>query len=213
MNFELSAAPILNYSILNSQLIIHNARSAQFKIQNSQFKIAIGNNSKLKIQNSKLMKIRTGLGYDVHKLVEGRELWLGGIRLDYELGLLGHSDADVLIHAICDALLGAANMRDIGYHFPDTSADTLNVDSKILLRKTIELIATKGYRLGNVDATVCAERPKINPHVPAMKVCLAQVMGTDEDNISIKATTTERLGFTGREEGISAYATVLIEKE
>ena len=104
-------------------------------------------------------------------------------------------------------------MRDIGYHFPDTSADTLNVDSKILLRKTIELIATKGYRLGNVDATVCAERPKINPHVPAMKACLAQVMGTDEDNISIKATTTERLGFTGREEGISAYATVLIEKE
>ena len=104
-------------------------------------------------------------------------------------------------------------MRDIGYHFPDTSADTLNVDSKILLRKTIELIATKGYRLGNVDATVCAERPKINPHVPVMKACLAQVMGTDEDNISIKATTTERLGFTGREEGISAYATVLIEKE
>ena len=118
-----------------------------------------------------------------------------------------------MIHAICDALLGAANMRDIGYHFPDTSADTLNVDSKILLRKIIELIATKGYRLGNVDATVCAERPKINPHVPAMKACLAQVMGTDEDNISIKATTTERLGFTGREEGISAYATVLIEKE
>ena len=159
------------------------------------------------------MNIRVGFGYDVHRLVEGRDLWLGGIKIDHTLGLLGHSDADVLIHAICDALLGAANMRDIGYHFPDTSADTLNVDSKILLRKTIELIATKGYRLGNVDATVCAERPKINPHVPAMKVCLAQVMGTDEDNISIKATTTERLGFTGREEGISAYATVLIEKE
>ena len=159
------------------------------------------------------MNIRVGFGYDVHRLVEGRDLWLGGIKIDHTLGLLGHSAADVLIHAICDALLGAANMRDIGYHFPDTSADTLNVDSKILLRKTIELIATKGYRLGNVDATVCAERPKINPHVPAMKVCLAQVMGTDEDNISIKATTTERLGFTGREEGISAYATVLIEKE
>ena len=159
------------------------------------------------------MNIRVGFGYDVHRLVEGRDLWLGGIKIDHTLGLLGHSDADVLIHAICDALLGAANMRDIGYHFPDTSADTLNVDSKILLRKTIELIATKGYRLGNVDATVCAERPKINPPVPAMKVCLAQVMGTDEDNISIKATTTERLGFTGREEGISAYATVLIEKE
>lgn len=159
------------------------------------------------------MNIRVGFGYDVHRLVEGRDLWLGGIKIDHTLGLLGHSDADVLIHAICDALLGAANMRDIGYHFPDTSADTLNVDSKILLRKTIELIATKGYHLGNVDATVCAERPKINPHVPAMKACLAQVMGTDEDNISIKATTTERLGFTGREEGISAYATVLIEKE
>lgn len=159
------------------------------------------------------MNIRVGFGYDVHRLVEGRDLWLGGIKIDHTLGLLGHSDADVLIHAICDALLGAASMRDIGYHFPDTSADTLNVDSKILLRKTIELIATKGYRLGNVDATVCAERPKINPHVPAMKACLAQVMETDEDNISIKATTTERLGFTGREEGISAYATVLIEKE
>lgn len=159
------------------------------------------------------MKIRTGLGYDVHRLVEGRELWLGGIRLDYELGLLGHSDADVLIHAICDALLGAANMRDIGYHFPDTSADTLNIDSKILLRKTMDLIATKGYRLGNIDATICAERPKMNPHIPAMKECLAKVMGCDVDDISIKATTTEKLGFTGREEGISAYATVLITKD
>ena len=158
------------------------------------------------------MKIRTGLGYDVHRLVEGRDLWLGGIKIDHSMGLLGHSDADVLIHAICDALLGAANMRDIGYHFPDTAAETLNVDSKILLRKTMALIATKGYRLGNVDATICAERPKINPHVPAMKACLAQVMDTDEENISIKATTTERLGFTGREEGISAYATVLIYK-
>lgn len=158
------------------------------------------------------MKIRTGLGYDVHRLVEGRDLWLGGIKIDHTLGLLGHSDADVLIHAICDALLGAANMRDIGYHFPDTAAETLDVDSKILLRKTVELIATKGYRIGNIDATVCAERPKINPHVPAMKKCLAEVMGTDEDNISIKATTTERLGFTGREEGISAYAVVLIER-
>ena len=159
------------------------------------------------------MKIRTGFGYDVHKLVEGRDLWLGGIKIDHTLGLLGHSDADVLIHAICDALLGAANMRDIGYHFPDTSADTLGVDSKVLLRKTIALIATKGYKVGNIDATVCAERPKLNPHVPAMKACLAQVIGTDEDCISIKATTTERLGFTGREEGMSAYATVLIAKE
>lgn len=159
------------------------------------------------------MKIRTGFGFDVHRLVEGRDLWLGGIKIEHSMGLLGHSDADVLIHAICDALLGAANMRDIGYHFPDTSADTLNIDSKVLLRKTIELIAGKGYVVGNIDATVCAERPKINPHVPAIKACLAEVIGTDEDNISIKATTTEKLGFTGREEGISAYAVVLIERK
>lgn len=139
-------------------------------------------------------------------------MWLGGIKIEHSMGLLGHSDADVLIHAICDALLGAANMRDIGYHFPDTSADTLNIDSKVLLRKTVELIAGKGYVVGNIDATVCAERPKINPHVPAIKACLAEVIGTDEDNISIKATTTEKLGFTGREEGISAYAVVLIER-
>ena len=152
------------------------------------------------------------MGFDVHRLVPDRELWLGGIRIPHIMGLLGHSDADVLIHAICDALLGAANMRDIGYHFPDTSADTLNVDSKLLLAKTIDLIASRGYRVGNVDATVCAERPKINPHVPAMKACLAHVMGIDEDDVSTKATTTERLGFTGREEGISAYAVVLIEK-
>ena len=152
------------------------------------------------------------MGFDVHRLVPNRELWLGGIRIPHTMGLLGHSDADVLIHAICDALLGAANMHDIGYHFPDSSAETLNVDSKILLAKTIDLIASRGYRVGNVDATVCAERPKINPHVPAMKACLAHVMGIDEDDVSIKATTTERLGFTGREEGISAYAVVLIEK-
>ena len=158
------------------------------------------------------MTIRVGMGYDVHRLVEGRELWMGGIRIDHQMGLLGHSDADVLIHAICDALLGAANMRDIGFHFPDTAAETLNVDSKILLAKTVALIASRGYRIGNIDATVCAERPKLTPHVPAMKACLAQVMGVDEDSISIKATTTERLGFTGREEGISAYAVALIEK-
>ncbi len=139
-------------------------------------------------------------------------MWLGGIKIPHTLGLLGHSDADVLIHAICDALLGAANMRDIGYHFPDTSDDTLDMDSKIILKKTIELLASKGYRVGNIDATVCAERPKINPHVPAMRACMALVMGIDEDCISIKATTTERLGFTGREEGISAYAVALIEK-
>ena len=159
------------------------------------------------------MKIRVGMGFDVHRLVEGRALWLGGIKIDHSLGLLGHSDADVLIHAICDALLGAANMRDIGYHFPDTSDETLDMDSKIILRKTMELIQSKGYHFGNLDATVCAERPKINPHVPAMKKCLAEVMGTDEENISIKATTTEKLGFTGREEGMSAYATVLIYQE
>ena len=159
------------------------------------------------------MKIRVGLGYDVHQLVEGRELWLGGIKIDHRLGLLGHSDADVLIHAICDALLGAANMRDIGYHFPDTAASTLDIDSKILLRKTIDLITGKGYRVGNVDVTVCAERPKLNPHIPDMKDCLAKVMGIDVDDVSIKATTTEKLGFTGREEGISAYAVVLIEKD
>ena len=156
--------------------------------------------------------IRIGMGYDVHQLVEGRELWMGGIKLDHTLGLLGHSDADVLIHAICDALLGAANMRDIGYHFPDTSETTLNMDSKIILHKTVKLIATKGYRVGNIDATVCAQRPKLNPHIPAMQECLAEVIGCDADQISIKATTTEHLGFTGREEGISAYAVALIEK-
>ena len=156
--------------------------------------------------------IRVGMGYDVHKLVEGRDLWLGGIKIDHSLGLLGHSDADVLIHAICDAILGAANMRDIGYHFPDTSEATLNMDSKIILKKTVELITDKGYHIGNIDGTVCAERPKINPHVPDMIKCMAEVMGIDEDQISIKATTTEKLGFTGREEGMSAYAVCLIEK-
>ena len=158
------------------------------------------------------MDIRVGMGYDVHKLVEGRDLWLGGIKIEHSLGLLGHSDADVLIHAICDALLGAANMRDIGFHFPDNSAETLGMDSKIILRKTIELIASKGYRLYNIDATVCAERPKINPHVGKMRACLADVIGCDGDQISIKATTTEKLGFTGREEGISAYAVCLIAR-
>ena len=157
-------------------------------------------------------KIRVGFGFDVHRLVPDRPLWLGGIQLEHELGLLGHSDADVLIHAICDALLGAANMRDIGYHFPDNSQEFLNIDSKILLRKTVGLIAEKGYRVGNIDATVCAERPKLKTHIPAMQICLAEVMGIEPDDVSIKATTTEKLGFTGREEGISAYATVLIEK-
>ena len=159
------------------------------------------------------MKIRVGFGYDVHQLVPNRELWRGGIKFEHELGLLGHSDADVLIHAICDALLGAANMRDIGYHFPDTASEFKNVDSKILLAKTVELIGTKGYSVGNIDATVCAERPKLKARIPEMQQVLAEVMHVDVDDISIKATTTEKLGFTGREEGISAYATVLIEKK
>ena len=158
------------------------------------------------------MKIRVGFGFDVHQLVSNRELWLGGIKFEHELGLLGHSDADVLIHAICDALLGAANMRDIGYHFPDNAGEFKNIDSKILLAKTVDLIATKGYRVGNVDATVCAERPKLKARIPEMQEVLAKLMQVDVDDVSIKATTTEKLGFTGREEGISAYATVLIEK-
>ena len=158
------------------------------------------------------MTTRIGFGYDVHRLVEGRELWLGGIRLEHEKGLLGHSDADVLIHAICDALLGAANMRDIGYHFPDTADEYSGIDSKALLRKTIGLLKEKGYGVGNIDATICAERPKLNPHIPAMQQTLAQAMGVEPDAVSIKATTTERLGFTGREEGIAAYAVALINK-
>ena len=158
------------------------------------------------------MKIRVGFGYDVHRLVPERELWLGGIKLEHELGLLGHSDADVLIHAICDALLGAANMRDIGYHFPDNAGDFKDIDSKILLARTVKLIEEKGYTIGNIDATVCAERPKLKAGIPEMQNVLAKVMGIDVDDVSIKATTTEKLGFTGREEGISAYATVLIEK-
>lgn len=159
------------------------------------------------------MRIRVGMGYDVHALTEGRELWLGGIRIDHEKGLLGHSDADVLIHAICDAILGAANMRDIGYHFPDNSKDFENIDSKILLAKTVGLVAEKGYRIGNIDATVCAERPKLKNYIPLMQETLANVIGVESDSVSIKATTTEKLGFTGRQEGISAYAVVLIEKE
>ena len=156
--------------------------------------------------------MRIGFGFDVHRLVPNRELWLGGIKIAHTEGLLGHSDADVLIHAICDALLGAANLRDIGYHFPDTSGEFHQIDSKILLRRTIELIAEKGYCVGNIDTTICAERPKLNPHIPAMQSCLAEVMRVEVDCVSIKATTTEKRGLTGREEGISAYATVLIKK-
>ena len=157
--------------------------------------------------------IRVGYGYDVHRLVEGRALWLGGVRIEHIMGLLGHSDADVLIHAICDALLGAAGMRDIGYHFPDTAGEYEGIDSKILLEKTVALIASKGWRVGNIDATVAAQRPKLSPHIPAMQQTLARVMGVEEDCVSIKATTTERLGFEGREEGISASCVCLIERD
>lgn len=156
--------------------------------------------------------MRIGFGFDVHQLTKGRKLIIGGIEIEHDLGLLGHSDADVLIHAICDALLGAANLRDIGFHFPDTDERYKNVDSKILLKETTRLLVKKGYRISNVDATICAERPKLNPHIPAMQVTLSPLMGISEDDISIKATTTEKLGFTGRQEGISAYAVCLIEK-
>lgn len=156
--------------------------------------------------------IRVGFGMDVHRLVEGRDLWIGGIKIPYEFGLAGHSDADVLIHAVCDALLGAANLRDIGFQFPDNSDEFLNIDSKILLRRTNELLREKGYRIGNIDATIAAQAPKLNPHIPLMQQAMAQVLGIDSDMLSIKATTTEELGFEGRKEGITAYAVVLIEK-
>jgi 2-C-methyl-D-erythritol 2,4-cyclodiphosphate synthase len=156
--------------------------------------------------------MRVGLGYDVHRLVEGRDLWIGGIKIEHTLGLLGHSDADVAIHALCDAILGAAAMRDIGYHFPDTADEFEGADSKILLRRVIELIAEKGYRVENVDITICAQRPKLMPYIPAMISTLADCMGVEPDQVSVKATTTERLGFEGREEGISAMAVALIEK-
>lgn len=158
------------------------------------------------------MNIRVGFGYDVHIFAPDRQLWLGGIQLSHHQGLLGHSDADVLIHALCDALLGAANLRDIGFHFPDTSADFKNIDSKILLRRTMELLRERGWELGNADCTVCAEEPKLNPHIPAMQSCMADVMGVDPDQISIKATTSEKVGFVGRKEGMAVYATVLIAK-
>jgi len=158
------------------------------------------------------MDIRVGYGFDVHRLVSDRPLWLGGILIPHEKGLLGHSDADVLIHAICDALLGAANMRDIGFHFPDTSNDFAGIDSKLLLKKTFDLLREKSWKVSNVDATICAERPKISPFIPEMQACLAPLMGVEPDAVSIKATTSEKLGYTGREEGISASAVVLITR-
>lgn len=159
------------------------------------------------------MKIRTGLGYDVHQLKEGADFWLGGIKVKHTKGAVGHSDADVLIHVICDALLGAANMRDIGYHFADTEEKYKGIDSKILLNDVVAMIRNAGWAIGNIDSTLCLQKPKINPVIPEMKACLAEVMGIPEEDISIKATTTEKLGFVGKEEGVSALASVLILKD
>ena len=153
------------------------------------------------------------MGYDVHQLIEGRDLWLGGVKIAHSKGLLGHSDADVLIHAICDALLGAVSLRDIGYHFPDTDPRYKNIDSKQLLRTVTDLLHTEGWAIGNVDATICAEAPKLNPHVERMKETLAPLMDIGVEDISIKATTTERLGFVGREEGMAAHAVALVERD
>ena len=157
--------------------------------------------------------IRVGYGYDVHALAEGVDFWLGGIKIPHSHGAYGHSDADVLIHVICDALLGAANLRDIGFHFSDQDPAYKGIDSKILLKKTVALLSEKGYKVGNVDSTICLQKPKINPHIPEMKKVLAEVMALDQDDLSIKATTTEKLGFVGKEEGVAAHAVVLIYKE
>ena len=154
-----------------------------------------------------------GMGFDVHRLVEGRELWLGGVNIPWEKGLIGHSDADVAIHALCDALLGAAAMRDIGYHFPDTDPRYKGIDSRLLLRHVMRLLDEKGYCLGNCDITICVEQPKLNPHIPAMQSELASCMNCETEQVSIKATTTEKLGYTGRSEGIAAYAVALIQKK
>ena len=158
------------------------------------------------------MKIRVGFGYDVHKLGEEEELWLGGIHVPHTKGSIGHSDGDVLIHAICDALLGAANMRDIGFHFPDTDPSLKGIDSKILLSKTIEIIRTHGYEISNIDSTIALQQPKVKDLIPVMQKTLADVLKIDIEDIAIKATTTEKLGFVGQQEGIAAYATVLITK-
>ncbi|UCS94819.1 2-C-methyl-D-erythritol 2,4-cyclodiphosphate synthase [Echinicola marina] len=155
---------------------------------------------------------RIGFGYDVHQLQEGYDFWLGGIKLEHTKGAVGHSDADVLIHVICDALLGAANLRDIGYHFSDQDPQYKGIDSKILLREVMKLIRKEGYEIGNLDTTVCLQLPKVNPHIDSIKACLAEVMEIPENNVSIKATTTEKLGFVGRQEGVSAYCVALIYK-
>ncbi len=155
--------------------------------------------------------MRIGYGYDVHVLLEGRPFWLGGIQIPHTHGALGHSDADVLIHAICDALLGAANLGDIGQHFPDNDQKYKNIDSKILLKKVIELLRAKNYTIINIDSTICLQEPKISSHIPAMKKCLSEVMSINEEKISIKATTTEGMGFVGKKEGIVAHAITLIQ--
>ena len=157
--------------------------------------------------------MRSGHGYDVHRLVSGRALILGGVTIPYEKGLDGHSDADVLVHAVMDALLGAAAMGDIGLHFPDTSERFKGIDSRILLRHTVEMLRDKGYRIGNVDCTLCLQRPKIKPYIAAMRETLAETMGIDPERVSVKATTTERLGFVGREEGVEAHAVALVYRE
>lgn len=159
------------------------------------------------------MKYRTGIGYDVHQLKDGLPFYLGGVRVEHSKGAVGHSDADVLIHAICDALLGAANLGDIGKHFPDTEPKYKGIDSKILLKETYNLLINKGYAIENIDTVLCLQKPKVAPYLPLMRETLSNVLGIDEDDISIKATTTEHLGFEGREEGVSALATVLIKKE
>ncbi len=157
--------------------------------------------------------IKIGFGYDVHAFAPNRKLWLGGIEIPHTEGLLGHSDADVLLHALCDALLGAACLRDIGYQFPDTAGEYKDIDSKILLRRTMELLREKNYTFGNADCTVCAQTPKLLNYIPLMQQCIANILGTDLENVSIKATTTEHLGFVGRKEGIAAFASVLVNKE
>jgi len=159
------------------------------------------------------MKIRVGFGYDVHQLTENRELWLGGVQIPHDRGALGHSDADVLLHAICDALLGAAGKRDIGFYFPDTSSEFKNIDSKILLQRTIQVLKDDGWKVGNIDSTLCMERPKIMSFVPAMQTVISAICEIEEEDVSIKATTSEKMGFVGREEGVNAYAVALIQKD
>ena len=156
--------------------------------------------------------LRTGIGIDFHQLVEGRDLWLGGIKIPHEKGALGHSDADVVLHAICDAMLGALALGDIGEHFPDTSSEFKNIDSKILLARTAELIWTKGYKVVNVDTSLCLEKPKIKPFISQMQAVIASILKIETDAVGIKATTTEKMGFIGREEGVAALSTVLLEK-